>query len=231
MQVKLKNFINENIDLINENTKESWEKIYNLLHINSSLWGLSGGFTQTILDSGINDPAEIMGYIPKFYLRESSISNYKIPDNVTSIRGSAFAYCDSLTSITIPDSVTHIDWRAFEGCQSLEMVIIPDSVTSIGHSVFHSCSSLKKVVIPDSVTSIDDSTFYNCSSLTSVVIPNSVTSIDADAFSFCESLKEINFKGTKEEAIKLGIGNRAKKKWRAASSIKKIICNDGEIIL
>ena len=28
MSPELKNFINENIDLINENTKESWEDVY-----------------------------------------------------------------------------------------------------------------------------------------------------------------------------------------------------------
>ncbi|MGM9664021.1 MAG: leucine-rich repeat domain-containing protein, partial [Eubacteriales bacterium] len=62
--------------------------------------------------------------------------NSMIPDDgsVTSIGGSAFYDCDSLTSITIPEGVTSIGWAAFRGCSSLTSITIPDSVTSIGDS-------------------------------------------------------------------------------------------------
>ena len=45
--------------------------------------------------------------------------SYAIPDSVTSIGGSAFRGCSSLTSVTIPDSVTSIGKRAFSYCKSL----------------------------------------------------------------------------------------------------------------
>ena len=45
--------------------------------------------------------------------------SYAIPDSVTSIGGSAFRGCSSLTSVTIPDSVTSIGKRAFSYCTSL----------------------------------------------------------------------------------------------------------------
>jgi hypothetical protein len=44
-------------------------------------------------------------------------------------------------------------------------------------------------------------------------------------------LTEIKFKGTKKQAIQLGIGNRSRKKWRDGSSIEKIVCSDGLIEL
>ena len=44
---------------------------------------------------------------------------YTIPDSVTSIGGSAFRGCSSLTSVTIPDSVTSIGEWAFSGCDNL----------------------------------------------------------------------------------------------------------------
>lgn len=254
MNDKLKKFINENIDLINENTKESWEEIYKQLRYSLHSWELIGKFTKMILDAGINDPASIMGYIPDNYLYESTIQDYKLPDNVISIGAFAFAYCDSLieiiipngvidldvgafhacrslTNIIIPDSVTEITLAAFRYCSSLTNIIIPNSVTSIGEEVFQNCGKLTSVVIPDSITSISKSTFSYCSSLTSVVIPNSVTSIDEYAFSYCGKLEEITYKGTRKQAIQLGIGNKSRKKWRANSSIKKIICTDGIIEL
>ena len=61
---------------------------------------------------------------------------YTIPDSVTSIGGSAFRGCSSLTSVTIPDSVTSFGSDAFQGCTSLTSVTIPDSVTSIGGRAF-----------------------------------------------------------------------------------------------
>ena len=201
MSETLKNFINENLDLINENTKESWEEIYDKLYFK-----IKGDFTKVILDAGINDPASRMGYIPEYYLYNCNISEYKIPDTVTSIGSYAFAYCDSLTSI-----------------------VIPDGVTTIGSYAFHGCSSLTEIVMPDGVTSISDRAFRDCTSLTSIIIPDGVTSIGDRAFIGCSSLKEIHYKGTKKQAItKLKFKN---KKWREYSSIEKIICIDGEIIL
>jgi len=79
--------------------------------------------------------------------------------SVTSIGGSAFLWCSSLTSVTIPDSVTSIGNAAFDGCFSLTSINIPDSVTSIGSSAFRNCSSLTSITIPDSVTSIGNSAF------------------------------------------------------------------------
>ena len=132
---------------------------------------------------------------------------------VTSIGGSAFAECKSLTSITIPDSITSIGNNAFDGCSSLTSitipnsvasignyafcdcgftsVTIPDSVTSIGERAFHGCKSLTSVTIPDGVTSIGNGAFAGCRSLTSVTIPDSLKSIGAFAFVYCSSLTSI----------------------------------------
>ena len=120
-----------------------------------------------------------------------NLTEFTIPDGVTSIDDKAFKDCATLTSVTIPSSVTKIGVSAFEGCSNLTAVIIPDSVTSIGVSVFEGCSSLTSVKIPDSVTSIGDNAFYGCSSLTSVKIPDSVTSIGDNAFRSCSKLTSI----------------------------------------
>ena len=121
----------------------------------------------------------------------SSLSNVTIPNSVTSIGSSAFSGCSSLNSVTIPNSITSIGDSAFKNCSGLTNVTIPDSVTSFGDSAFSGCSSLNSVTIPNSVMSIGDSAFKNCSSLSSVTIPDSVTSIEGNPFSGCSSLTDI----------------------------------------
>ena len=96
-----------------------------------------------------------------------------------------------LTEYTIPNSVTTIGLYAFNDCYSLTSVTIPDSVTTIGENAFWNCSSLTSVTIGDSVTTIEDFAFLGCSSLTSVTIPDSVTEIGYQAFYNCSSLKKV----------------------------------------
>ena len=80
----------------------------------------------------------------------------------------SFAIGCGLTEYTIPNSVTSIGSSAFSGCSNLASVTIGNCVTSIGESAFTSCNSLTSVTIPDSVTSIDISAFEGCSILKDV---------------------------------------------------------------
>ena len=121
-----------------------------------------------------------------------SLTSVTIPSSVTSIGASAFEYCNSLTTVTIPNRVTSIGGYAFGGCISLSSVTIPDSVTKIGAYAFSGCSSLTSVTIPGGVTSIGGHAFSSCSSLSSITIPNSVTSIGESAFGWCFSLTSVN---------------------------------------
>ena len=117
---------------------------------------------------------------------------YDIPNSVTSIEGTAFEECSSLTSINIPNSVNRIRMQTFYGCSALTSINIPNSVTSIGLYAFDGCSALTSINIPNSVTSIESGAFRNCSALTSINIPNSVTSIASDTFYGCSALTSIN---------------------------------------
>ena len=127
-----------------------------------------------------------------WYNYRSSIKTAKIADGVTSIGGSAFEGCSSLTSIEIPSSVTSIGERAFWYCSRLTSIEIPDSVTSIGSGAFSGCSSLTSITFGENsqLTSIGDGAFSGCSSLTSITIPDGVISIGG-AFGNCSSLSSI----------------------------------------
>ena len=168
-----------------------------------------------------------------FYINNQEIKDLVIPNSVTSIGGSAFYGCSSLTSVTIPNSVTSIGAHAFNSCYSLTSVtinsdaivnkqysqdsnlshifgsqvteyVIGDNVIGIGDYAFYYCSSLTSVTIPNSVTSIGEWAFSGCSSLTSVTIGESVTSIGNYAFYNCTSLTSV----TIPNSVK-SIGDRA----------------------
>ena len=118
----------------------------------------------------------------------TTLTNIIIPDSVTSIGSWAFQGCGSLTSVAIPDSVTSIGSGAFAYCNSLTSITIPDSVTSIGDGAFLSCSALTNITIGNGITIIGDDAFYQCNSLTNVTLSNSVTSIGENAFDGCDNL-------------------------------------------
>ena len=150
----------------------------------------------------------------------SGLTNYTIPNSVTSIGNYAFYYCSGLTSVTIPNSVTSIGDDAFAYCSSLTSVTIGNSVTSIEEHAFAHCSSLTSITIPNRVTSIGNNPFYGCyklnsfngkfattdgrcliadgvlksfapSGLTNYTIPNSATSIGVYAFAYCFGLTSV----------------------------------------
>ena len=115
----------------------------------------------------------------------------------------AFAPAD-VTDYTIPNSVTTIGDRAFYRCSDLTSVSIPNSVTAIGNSAFYNCKGLTSVSIPNSVTSIGNSAFNWCSGLTSVSIPSSVTAIGSNAFELCSGLQYVKVEWPSPEDIVLG---------------------------
>ena len=128
-----------------------------------------------------------------------------IPNSVTSIGNSAFAYCFGLTSVHISDiaawcaiSFGDDDANPLSYAHNLYLngelvtdLVIPNSFTSIGDYIFSGCTSLTSVTIPNSVTSIGKGAFFWCDGLTSVTIPNSVTSIGSEAFAYCDGLTSV----------------------------------------
>ena len=108
--------------------------------------------------------------------------------NVTSIGGSAFRDCTSLTSVELPAGLTSIGSNAFRDCTSLISVKIPDGVTMMSTYVFQNCTSLASIELPAGLTSIGSNAFDSCTSLASIELPAGLTSIEQYAFDRCTSL-------------------------------------------
>ena len=67
---------------------------------------------------------------------EFGITEYTIPNNVTTIGKVAFSGCSNLTTVNIPDSVKTIEHQAFAGCLNLTTINIPNSVKTIKACAF-----------------------------------------------------------------------------------------------
>ena len=137
-----------------------------------------------------------------------------LPDSVTSIGMSAFAFCTDLEKVTFPAKMPSVEVSAFLLCVKLADakgfvtiggplhmymgtsadVTIPHGVTCIGPMAFVAytgappyyfwISSVTSMTIPSSVTDIYSEAFCYCPLLTTVSIPSSVTNIGEGAF--CE---------------------------------------------
>ena len=135
--------------------------------------GYVGTDTVVVIPSKINGTTvETIGHTA---FRYSSVTSVTIPDSVTFISDSAFAYCFNLTNISIPNSVTSIGFSAFGGCTKLESITLPSSLRSISEALFSGCSQLTTIHIPVSVTSIENDAFDGCPSSMTVTYPGSKT--------------------------------------------------------
>ncbi len=85
---------------------------------------------------------------------------YDLPNNVTSIGGSAFAHSPNMVGVTISDGVTSIGDEAFRNC-GFTSITIPKNVTSIGKYAFIYCSELSDIYcLPTTPPSLGQDAFY-----------------------------------------------------------------------
>lgn len=140
----------------------------------------------------------------------SGLTSVRMPDAVTVMENSIFAYCADLTSVDL-NLVEYLGDGSFQGCSKLETIVIPDSVRTIGSMAFMN-SGLISVTLPDSVKTVKNAAFQNCFSLLSadlnsieylgwsaflssgiisIVIPDGIQTIEMMTFYKCGSLTSV----------------------------------------
>ena len=94
--------------------------------------------------------------------------SYVMPESVTTIKTSAFAYC-ALTVVTVSPNVKELPYLMFYECSNLETVVLSEGLEIIGNCAFISCNALESVTIPASVRSVGGAAFAWCEALRSVI--------------------------------------------------------------
>lgn len=214
----LEKFIDENEELIDQNTKESWLTVFSKFE-DEYPEDLAGQLGSLLLDSDA-DPCAIIGEVPRRFLQyQKQITSYEIPKNCTYIGMSAFEDT-SITEIEIPNRVTALDYLAFGGSK-LKSIKLPNSVKALENAVFHSCKELEEVDLGNLVY-LGEDCFVDCIHLNKVIIPNTIFRLELTCFYGCNRLKEIIYKGTIEEFENLVSDDLDN--WKLSY---KIICSDG----
>ena len=135
-----------------------------------------------------------------------NIREIEIPDSVTVIGSSAFAW-SGFERISLPDSVLSVGNSCFEACEtslhgsptSLLYVKMSNSITNIPTRCFNSSKHLETVILPTGLRSIGLQAFYANLALNNLTFPTTIEFIDEQAFYRNDALTDINFRGTLEQ--------------------------------
>lgn len=155
-------------------------------------------------------------------MKNKSIEEITILENVISIGNLALSGYSNLKSINISDSVTYIGEYAFSGCSLLTEIKLPKNLTVIKDYTF-AYSNIKNFTIPSNVVYIGVEAFAysrvetvdfernsklkkigmlafkKCSNLVSFDFPNGLISIGQEAFIGCSNLESFTAPATLEK--------------------------------
>ncbi len=119
----------------------------------------------------------------------SGLTEYNIPDSVTSVLSGAFCGNKTIAKITGCNGLKTIEENAFYICSSLKSITLPEELTAIRNYAFFKCASLEEITISDNVTTLGNYAFKGCASLTEISIGNGITEIPTEAFMDCTGLE------------------------------------------
>lgn len=115
-------------------------------------------------------------------------------DGATTLRGSAFENCNSLTSVIMPNTITTLSENGyqFQNCVGLTSVSVSSNLTKLPIYCFTGCTSLTSVDLKN-VSLLETNVFNRCTSLTSINLSNVTkmsggTGQQAGVFYGCTSL-------------------------------------------
>ena len=139
-----------------------------------------------------------------FFPKGKKITEYTVPEGITSIRNFAFSGNDNLISLTLPDSLMTVGLGFVTDCDKLEEIRISSNnpiFETIDGVLFNKETktlvafppgkNVTEYTVPQGIISIGERAFYKCENLTSITLPEGLTSIEEAAFEGCRNLLSI----------------------------------------
>ena len=130
MVPKLKTFIEEHIDLIEQ---QRWQALYS--YAEAEIPFQIGNLSYNLLQAGINPLNDLNRVLPEMFCNAMELHEIEIPSNVTKIMRQAFMDCYYLKKIMIPKSVITIDDTAFSNCYDLEDIQYQGTTTEFLNNI------------------------------------------------------------------------------------------------
>ncbi|MBR2341602.1 MAG: leucine-rich repeat protein [Clostridia bacterium] len=146
-----------------------------------------------------------------------------VREGTTSIAGSAFKSCQSLSTVTLPSSVKKIGNEAFRSCTLLKSIIFSgeNSIEEIGEYAFTS-TKITEFSLPEGIQKIEKYAFSSCTSLTSLTLPQSVIELGEGALVGCTSLSELELPQSLEIIGERALSNTGLVELVIPASVKEI---------
>ena len=113
-------------------------------------------------------------------LRNYDLTNFTIPESVTSIGEDAFYVSSNLGELVYAGKVAYKYVGTMYSWNS--NVTLAEGTVAIADGAFKGCTNMTSITIPYGVKRIGANAFSGCSKLYTIDIPSSVTSIGANAF-------------------------------------------------
>ena len=156
MDLALKEFVEKNIHLIEENR---FKELYIIAEVDPEVEVYD--LTKLLYAAEI-DPLQYLDYIPSGFM------------------SGTFDHQPAIVDLSYLSRFKHIEGEAFAYNNDLKEIILPPNLETIGSTAFLA-SGLKKIIIPKSVTAIGDVAFMDCKYLSEVIIEGKPT-IGSNAF-------------------------------------------------
>lgn len=130
MTDNVKKFIEDNIDLIEEN---NFKLLFNrAVHLEPRH---IGELSKVLEDAQIY-PLNYLDYVPAYYMFGTDIEIFAPKPGINYISQGAFRYCDNLISVDLPEGVEYIHTHAFEDCPNIKELNLPSSLKNIDATAF-----------------------------------------------------------------------------------------------
>ena len=157
----------------------------------------------------------------------STIKQVILSDKQTTIPANMFSNCDSITEFTVPEGITSIGNHAFYKCSNLSSINLPTTLSKLGLECFGYCGNLDNVVFNSVLTKtggtnagpfeksgvknvtlskdqkiIPQNMFSMCDNMTDFNVSAEITKISNYAFSSCKNLRTVTLMNSNTEIEK-----------------------------